>query len=118
MPFPLEQFFELQFQKASKASRTLGFIQRNFYHASRNIKEKLYHTLVRPHLEYGVAAWDPYYVKDIETLENVQRRAARFTTGCYSLEASVSQMILSLGVDESPRTQKSPPTDLLVQNYS
>ncbi len=82
---------------ASKASRTLGYIQRNFHHASRNIKEKLYHTLVRPHLEYGVAAWDPYYVKDIDTLERVQRRAARFITGCYSREASVSQMISSLG---------------------
>jgi hypothetical protein len=82
---------------ASKASRTLGFIQRNFYHASANIKEKLYQTLVRPHLEYGIAAWDPYYAKDINTLEKVQRRAARFTTGNFSREESVSQMITSLG---------------------
>ena len=48
---------------ASKASRTLGFIQRNFHHASSNIKKKLYLTLVRPHLEYGIAAWDPYFSK-------------------------------------------------------
>ena len=82
---------------ASKASKTLGFIQRNFYHASVNIKEKLYQTLVRPHLEYGIAAWDPYYAKDCNTLERVQRKAARFTTGNYSREASVSKMLTSLG---------------------
>ena len=78
---------------AAKASRTLGFIQRNFHQASSNIKEKLYYTLVRPHLEYGIAAWDPYYSKDISTLEKVQRRAARFVTGNYSREASVSHML-------------------------
>lgn len=84
---------------ASKASRVLGFIQRNFHHASVNIKEKLYHTLVRPHLEYGTAAWDPYYAKNINVLEKVQRRAARFTTNNYSREASVTEMLKTLQWD-------------------
>ncbi len=84
---------------ASKASRTLGFIKRNFHHASANIKEKLYHTLVRPHLEYGIAAWDPYYTKDINIIEKVQRRAARFTVGNYSYEASVTEMLKNLKWD-------------------
>ena len=84
---------------ASKASRALGFIQRNFHHASSKIKEKLVQTLVRPRLEYGVAAWDPYFTTDINTLERVQRRAARFTVGNYSREASVTEMMKKLDWD-------------------
>jgi len=34
--------------------------------------------LVYPHLEYAAAAWDPYTAKDIQKLERVQYRAARF----------------------------------------
>ena len=33
---------------------------------------------VRPMLEYATAAWDPYRAKDVNRLEMVQRRTARF----------------------------------------
>ena len=33
----------------------------------------LYKTLVRPHTEYCVSAWSPYYKKDKELVEEVQR---------------------------------------------
>ena len=49
----------------SKSSRVLNFLRRNFHHTSASVKEKLYTTLVRPHLDYATEAWDPYTQKKI-----------------------------------------------------
>ena len=35
----------------------------------------LYKSLVRPHLEYGATIWSPYWQKDKDKLESIQRRA-------------------------------------------
>jgi len=40
-------------------------------HKEAGIMVSLYKTLVRPHVEYGVSAWSPYYKKDKELLEKV-----------------------------------------------
>ena len=43
----------------------------------------LYKTLVRPHVEYCVSAWNPHYIKNKELIEKVQRR---FTKMSNSIE--------------------------------
>jgi hypothetical protein len=36
-----------------------------------------FQALVRPNLEYAAAVWSPYTKKNIELIENVQRRATQ-----------------------------------------
>jgi hypothetical protein len=68
----------------SKASQTLGFLKRNLHSASKETKTAAYNAIVRPTLEYSSAAWDPYLKKDIDKIETIQRRAARFVLNDYS----------------------------------
>ena len=56
----------------------------------------LYISLVRPHLEYCVQAWSPYYRKDIDKLEKVQRRAVRMITDLRG--TSYREKLLELGL--------------------
>ena len=63
-----------------KASKTLGFIRRNLNIGNKKTKETAYKALVRPLLEYAAPVWDPYTANDIEALEKIQRRAARWVT--------------------------------------
>jgi hypothetical protein len=66
-----------------KANSTLGFLRRNLHRCPTSCRRGTYLSLIRSSLEYGSIIWDPYNKKDINTLEQVQRRAARFITGDY-----------------------------------
>ena len=59
---------------SSKASKVLGVVRRKLHICPRSVREMPYMTLVRPTLEYGSAARDPYYKKDNQNLERVQRK--------------------------------------------
>ena len=64
-------------EAAKKASSALGIIKRTFSTFEISSFALLYKTYVRCHMEYCVQAWNPYYRKDIDILEKIQRRATR-----------------------------------------
>ena len=71
---------------STKAQQTLGVIRRNLNKCPTHIKAVAYTSLVRPILEYASAAWDPHSQNNINTLERIQRQAARFCKNNYSRE--------------------------------
>ena len=79
------------------ANKQLGFIRRNLFSCTKEIKQTAYIALVRPHLEYASSVWDPYHKDLVDKLEMVQRRAARFVTNDYRRSSSVSAMLNNLG---------------------
>jgi len=76
----------------SKANSTLCFLRRNLRRCFAEFKESAYISLVRSTLEYTASVWDPHLAKDINKLENIQRRSARFVKGHYRTTSSVTQM--------------------------
>ena len=67
-----------------KANRMLGMLKRTFESREPGLWKDLYVSLVRPHLEYAVQAWNPHLQGD--KIERVQRRATRIPTGFEKLE--------------------------------
>ena len=54
---------------------------------------------MRPKLEYGSCVWNPHTQSNINKIEMVQHRAARFVYKDYSQYSHVTTMIKSLGWD-------------------
>lgn len=61
-----------------KASLCLNRLRRAMFYCSSATKLLAYNALVRPCLEYGCTVWSPYTSKDVNLIESVQRRAARW----------------------------------------
>ena len=86
---------------STKARKSLGFIHINLRNCPQYMQNQAYTSLVHPILEHACCAWDPYQRKYIKQLENVQRHAARLTTGNYHPmnPGCATNMVTQLGWD-------------------
>ena len=80
----------------TSASPYLGFLKRNIRSQNPALREIAYKTLVRPLVEYSSSVWSPFTKSNVDKLEMIQRRAARWTSNNYSTYASVTEMLQSL----------------------
>ena len=80
---------------AKKATTGLNFLKRNLHSFPSTVKEKCYKSLVRPIID-RYCVWDPHSKCNIDKLEMVQRRAARFVKGDYSRTSSVTAILAGL----------------------
>ena len=78
---------------AAKGNQMLGVLRRNLKNCPRNLKDLAYKSILRPKLEYASSVWHPYTAENINKLEGVQRRSARFVCNKYSRKESVTSML-------------------------
>ena len=70
--------WEMQVRSAAgKANSKLALLDKTFTYKEKKLMKTLYCTYVRPHLEFAIQAWCPYFIKDIKELEDVQKRATK-----------------------------------------
>lgn len=71
---------------SGKAYAKLGMIRRCFSNPiPMCVKLKLYTALVRSQLVYGSQLWRPFLLKDIKSLERIQRRATKYILNEFTL---------------------------------
>ena len=84
----------------SRANQKLGFLRRNL-RGSYKLRETAYLALVRSSLEYCGAICDPLGKEEVDSLEVIQRRAARWARGAYGV-VSVMALLFWLAQSGEP----------------
>ena len=74
----------------------MNFLKCNLSCCSSNIKATAYLTIVRLSMEYAAVIWDPCHHNNIQQLEKVQRRAARWVLNDFNRFSSVTAMLRHL----------------------
>lgn len=93
-------------KSVSKAYSMLGFLRRNLSNAPRKVKIQAYKSIVRPHLEYCSSTWDPHTKRNINKIEMVQRRAARFICNDFGRVSSVTSMLKEIQLPSLQQRRK------------
>ena len=102
------QFHDMVPSYPGKATKMLNFVKRTLYQCTCDAKVKAtaYSTLVRPTLEYATVVWDPYQQYLINSIEMVQRRAARWVKQEYSITTRVTAILNNLKWNLLPKRQQ------------
>lgn len=79
-----------------KANSVLYLVKCAFKDISSELMLNIFKTYIRPLLEYASSVWCPYFVKDIELIEKVQRRATKVPQALKFL--SYEERLLKLGI--------------------
>ena len=66
---------------AYKGNQIHGLIRRNIICKEKELSKPRYKAIVWPYLKYCIQVWRPYRKKDIDTPEQIQRRATKMI--CY-----------------------------------
>ena len=91
---------------AKKANRTSAFVYRNLKGCPSDVQLHCYKGLVRPVLDYASPVWDPHQQTLIDTLESVQKKAARRITRNFDPRASTTTMVKKLGLQTLQNRRK------------
>ena len=87
---------------AAKATRSLNFLRHCLLNCSSKVKSAAYKCIVQPVMEYAWPVWFLHTTKNINSLEHVQCRAARWASGSrwnpcsYSWSKSSDECITEL----------------------
>ena len=71
-------------QAANRARAVLAQISKCFHYRDRHVFIRLYKQYVRPHLEFSSSVWSPWYITDINKIEEVQMKAVKMVSGLNS----------------------------------
>ena len=85
--------------KIYKASRTHGLLRRTLSPCSQNVKSIAYKLLLRPQLEYNSEVWNPYTMKCIQKIGQIQRNSCRCIFHEYHRDTDTSFLISRLNLD-------------------
>ena len=77
----------------ASANQAQGMLRRNIKKAPQHTKAMAVNTLIRPKVEYSSAVWDPYTKENIDKIERIQRRVARYVYNNYEYSSSVTTML-------------------------
>lgn len=67
----------------ARSLRKLLFLRRSLKLSTPNVRLLAYNAIIRPIIEYAVVIWDPFTKSDINKLERLQKKAARFIYNSY-----------------------------------
>jgi len=73
----------------AKGSCMLGFLNRNVKNCPQKLRELAYTSMCQSVLEYSSPVWDLYLQRDIENLEHIQRKEARFVLRTFISDEAV-----------------------------